>query len=101
MVVGFGLLSLASVVSAMHAAGFRPTLHHNEPIRGENRPFIDKKTGVYEFTDLIVLKTAASPAILLECGVIVHREEELRVQEQSYQEAIAMALVRALATAKQ
>ena len=38
------------------------------------------------------------PAILLECGVIIHREEELLVQDPAYQDLIAHAVVKALAT---
>ncbi len=86
-----------SVGRAMHEAGLRPTLHHAEPIQGENRPLLDERTGVYEFADLVVLKNAKIPAILLECGVIIHRDEELAVQKPEYQDLIAHALVRALA----
>lgn len=84
------------VGSALRASGLRPTLHHAEAIQGENRPLLDEHTGVYEFSDLVVLKSAAIPAILLECGVIIHREEELVVQRPDYQDLLAHALVAAL-----
>jgi len=48
---------------------------NHEAIPGENRPFIDEATGVYEFTDLVVVKSAKLPSVLLECGVIVNRDE--------------------------
>lgn len=83
--------------AALYETGLRPTLHHAEPIPGENRPLLDERTGVYEFTDLVVLKSATIPAILFECGVIVHREEELLVQDTAYQELLGLALVQALA----
>ncbi len=86
-----------SLGAALHRTGLRPTLHHAEPIKGENRPLLDERTGVYEFSDLVVLKTATMPAILLECGVIAHREEELLVQRPDYQELLGLALVEALA----
>jgi N-acetylmuramoyl-L-alanine amidase len=85
------------VGAALYDSGLRPTLHHAEPIEGENRPLLDERTGVYEFTDLVVLKTAPMPAILLECGVIIHRDEELLVQDPRYRDLIAHAVVRALA----
>lgn len=85
-----------AVGAAMLESGLTPTLHHAEPIQGENRPLLDERTGVYEFTDLVVLKAAKMPAILLECGVILHREEELLVQNPAYQDLIARALVKAL-----
>ncbi len=85
-----------AVGAAMLESGLKPTLHHAEPIQGENRPLLDERTGVYEFTDLVVLKAAKMPAILLECGVILHREEELLVQDPAYQDLIAHAVVKAL-----
>jgi len=85
------------VGSALREAGLRPTLHHAEPIQGENRPLLDERTGVYEFSDLVVLKSATLPAILLECGVIIHRDEELLVQRPDYQDLLGHALVKALA----
>ncbi|MEM9016532.1 MAG: N-acetylmuramoyl-L-alanine amidase [Verrucomicrobiota bacterium] len=88
------------VGAAMRKAGFKPTLHHAEPIPGENRPLIDRKTGVYEFTDLVVTKAAALPSILLECGVIAHRDEELDVSKRSYQERVGNALLAALVAAR-
>lgn len=87
-----------AVGAAMFDSGLKPTLHHNEPIKGENRPLLDARTGVYEFTDLVVLKSAQMPAILLECGVIIHREEELLAQDPAYQDLIAHAVVKALST---
>ncbi|MEM9282239.1 MAG: N-acetylmuramoyl-L-alanine amidase [Verrucomicrobiota bacterium] len=86
--------------TAMRKAGFKPTLHHAEKIPGENRPLLDRKTGVYEFTDLVVTKAAALPSVLLECGVIVHRDEELEVSKRSYQEGIGKAILAALVAAR-
>lgn len=89
------------VGAALYETNMRPTLHHNEPIEGENKQFIDQETGVYEFTNLVVLKSSLMPAILLECGVIVHREEEQLVKQGWYQEMIAKGLVKALAQSKE
>ncbi|MBP6600707.1 MAG: N-acetylmuramoyl-L-alanine amidase [Verrucomicrobiales bacterium] len=89
--------SLALAVgAALYDSGLKPTLHHAEPIEGENRALLDERTGVYEYTNLVVLKAATMPSILLECGVIVHREEELLAQDPAYQEVIAHAVVKAL-----
>ncbi|MEM6916306.1 MAG: N-acetylmuramoyl-L-alanine amidase, partial [Verrucomicrobiota bacterium] len=88
------------VGAAMREAGFEPTLHHAEKIPGENRPLINRRTGVYEFTDLVVTKAAALPSILLECGVIAHRDEELEVSQRSYQERVGNAILSALIEAR-
>jgi len=37
---------------------------------------------VHYYDNLIVLKTARTPAVLLEAGVIVNRDEELKVQSE-------------------
>jgi N-acetylmuramoyl-L-alanine amidase len=86
--------------AALVEAGFTPTLHHAEAIPGENRPLLDRRTGVYEFTDLVVAKAASLPSVLLECGVIVHREEELEVQTEAYRHRLATALAVALDRAR-
>jgi len=75
---------------------FTPTLHHAEKIKGENRKLLDTKKGIYEFNDLVVLKTAAMPSILLECGVIVNRKEELLVRSDGFKEDISNAIVNAI-----
>lgn len=33
-----------------------PSLHHAEPIHGENRELLDTTLGIYRFDDLTVLK---------------------------------------------
>ena len=60
-----------AIGSALQNNLFVPTLHHAEDIEGENRRLVDREKGVYQFDELIVLKTAKMPAVLLECGIIV------------------------------
>jgi N-acetylmuramoyl-L-alanine amidase len=79
---------------ALLDAGFTPTLHHVEQ---EHRPIIDPKRGVYAFDDLIVLKEAKMPAVLLECGVIVNREEEEELNTKNYRKRIIDAIEAAIA----
>jgi N-acetylmuramoyl-L-alanine amidase len=82
--------------AAMVARGFSPTLHHAEQIPGESRNLVDEDFGLYEFDNLIVLKTAAMPAALLECGVIVSRNEEASLQTPEIQHRIADAAAEAI-----
>ena len=72
---------------AMRDQGLTPTAHHAEKIPGEGRDFVIPELGVYRFPDLLVLKRARMPAALLECGVIVHpdEEEELNTPERQRQ----------------
>ena len=74
-------------------AGFTPTLHH---VAQEHRPIIDREKGVYAFDDLLVLKNARMPAVLLECGVIVNRNEEEQVNSQPYRAKMISAIEAAI-----
>src|SRR5207249_11897081 len=86
-------LACASAMGeALRGAGFSPSLYHADPIPGENKPFADRKNGVHYYDNLIVLKTARTPAVLLEAGVIVNRDEELRVQSEEVRKRIAAAV---------
>ena len=76
--------------------GFTPTLHHAEAIDGENRQLMDARTGVYKFDELAVLRTASMPAVLIECGVIVNRDEELLVSTAEYRRGLVSAVANAV-----
>jgi N-acetylmuramoyl-L-alanine amidase len=82
--------------SELRARGRRPSVHHAEPIEGENREVIDRLKGVHRFDDLVVLRSVAMPAVLLEAGVIKHREEELIVVARAFQTDVAGAVRRAV-----
>jgi N-acetylmuramoyl-L-alanine amidase len=60
---------------------------------GENRPFADEANGVHYFDNLAVLKTASIPALLFEAGVIVNRDEELRMRNPAVRAQIVQAMV--------
>jgi len=86
-------LACASAIGeALRGAGFSPSLYHADPIPGENKPFADRRNGVHYYDNLIVLKTARTPAVLLEAGVIVNRDEELKVQSEEVRRRIAAAV---------
>jgi N-acetylmuramoyl-L-alanine amidase len=85
-------LSLARLVGAQLEQNLPFATHHSEAIRGENRPILDGERGIYEYDDLIVLKTALMPAALVECGVIVNREQDLLLRQPAMQKIIAEAI---------
>ena len=76
--------------------GLTPTFHHAEEIEGENRTLLDKLRGVYAFDDLVVLKSATMPAVLIECGVIVNRKEELLVSSNEFHREFSRAVTQAI-----
>jgi N-acetylmuramoyl-L-alanine amidase len=87
-------LKCASAFGAvLRGAGFTPSRYHADPIVGENRPFADEANGVHYFDNLAVLKTASIPALLFEAGVIVNRDEELRMRNPAVRARIVQAIV--------
>lgn len=72
------------------------TKHHAEPIEGEGRKLLDEDRGIYEYDQLIVLKNNVSPAVLIEAGVIVNRDEELilssRARRDLFSDAVSDAV---------
>jgi N-acetylmuramoyl-L-alanine amidase len=92
-------LACASAIgAALRGAGFVPSLYHADPIPGENKPFADKLNGVHYYDNLIVLKTARSPAVLLEAGVLVNRDEELKLRSEETQRRMAGAVAQGLSS---
>jgi N-acetylmuramoyl-L-alanine amidase len=79
--------------SALRKAGFVPSLHHAEPIKGEGRPIVDPFLGIFRFDGLSVLKSAQVPAVLFEAGVIVNPEEERRLESVEWQSRMSRAIV--------
>ncbi len=77
-------------------SGFSPTLHHAEKIEGENRELVSKEKGIYRFDDLIVLKKTEIPAVLLECGIILNKNEEKLLSNPAYQAALVSSITRAI-----
>ncbi|SDV46877.1 N-acetylmuramoyl-L-alanine amidase family protein [Chitinasiproducens palmae] len=86
-------LRCAKAIGArLRAAGQQPSLYHAEPIRGENRPIIDGTLGIHRFDDLVVLRTARMPALLIEAGVIANPDEEARLQQPATVARVAGAI---------
>lgn len=76
--------------------GFVATQHHALDVPGERHHMFHPNLGLYQYDNLVVLKTAAMPAILVEVGVIVNREEEIRLRQEKTLEKVAQALAEAI-----
>lgn len=85
-----------AIADSMLKSDFVPTLHHAMPIKGENRKLIDKTKGIYAFPELAVLRTSKIPAILVECGVIINKDEEVLLSKKEYQEKISESLAKGI-----
>jgi N-acetylmuramoyl-L-alanine amidase len=72
------------------------TAHELKNPVGAKVPWFDSTRGIYRRDWLVVLRNTNMPALLLEAGVIVNRDEELLVSTPAYQTVIATAVVEAL-----
>lgn len=80
--------------TALRESGFMPSLHHAERVTGEYRKLLDSARGIYAWDDLIVLKTADAPALLLEAAVVVHPQEARDANSEGFRTAIAESVYR-------
>ena len=76
----------------MVKTGFRPSLYHAMDVDGERKELISKELGVHYYDDLIVLKHNKHPSILVEAGVIVNKNDELRVTSDVGRSLVAKAI---------
>ena len=93
---GKSLACAQAIGEALLAAGERPSLYHATPIPGENRPLLDAGRGVHRFDDLVVLKTASMPAVLVEAGVIANPDEEERLASSETVQKLAHAIAKGI-----
>jgi N-acetylmuramoyl-L-alanine amidase len=90
-------LNCASAIGlALRHAGLHATPHHAARIPGEFKQWADREAGVYYFDNLVVLETAAMPAVLLEAGVILNPEDETELASPSQRRLIAHAVTEGL-----
>jgi N-acetylmuramoyl-L-alanine amidase len=81
------LLTSGLVSNPIHAS--------NNPI-GARVPLLDLRRGIYRRDLLVVLSRTEMPAVLLEAGVIVNRDEELAVQTASFEKTVATAVTHSI-----
>jgi N-acetylmuramoyl-L-alanine amidase len=60
------------------------------------RELLDARVGVYRFDQLLVLRKTEAPAVLLEAGSIVNRDEELELESRERHAVIGTAIARAV-----
>jgi N-acetylmuramoyl-L-alanine amidase len=94
--IGESLACAKEIGDCLLAAGFQPSLYHATPIAGENRPFADRTRGIHYYDGLAVLRTARQPAVLIEAGVAVNPEDEMRVTGKAGRARVAEAIARGI-----
>jgi N-acetylmuramoyl-L-alanine amidase len=82
---------------ALQARGLHYTPHYTLPLMGSRqRRLLDAEAGVYSFDLLVVLRQTRMPAVLLEAGSIVNRNDELELATPERRALVAGAVVSAV-----
>jgi N-acetylmuramoyl-L-alanine amidase len=81
----------------LKARGLQYTPHYVEKFMGHRqRLLVDVRAGVYRYDQLIVLKSTRMPAVLLEAGSIINRDEELVMNSPERQALVGTAVTDAV-----
>jgi N-acetylmuramoyl-L-alanine amidase len=84
---------------ALKAKSLNYTGHYSQAFMGKwRRDLMDAEVGVYRYDDLIVLRTTQMPAVLLEAGSIINRDEELLLASTDHRLLIATSVASAVDT---
>jgi N-acetylmuramoyl-L-alanine amidase len=79
-------LEFAKLLGAqLKSQGLKYTPHYTERFMGSRRrELVDAETGVYRYDQLVVLSSTRMPAVLLEAGSIVNRNEEIELEKPEH-----------------
>jgi N-acetylmuramoyl-L-alanine amidase len=81
----------------MKAQGLQYARQYTQAIMGRyQHPLLNKETGVYGYDKLIVLKRTRMPAVLLEAGSIINRDEELKMDSPERRDIISSGVTAAV-----
>jgi N-acetylmuramoyl-L-alanine amidase len=81
----------------MKAHGMTYAHQYTEAIMGHyQHPLLNKETGVYSYDELIVLRKTHMPAVLLEAGSIINRDEELKMDSPERRDIISNGVATAV-----
>jgi N-acetylmuramoyl-L-alanine amidase len=82
---------------ALQTNGLKYTPHYTQALMGHyRRELVDADAGVYRFDQLVVLKVTRMPAMLLEAGSIINRQEELELGTPERRAQTSAAIVSAV-----
>ena len=90
-------LSFAELVAKeMKAQGLQYAQQYTLAVMGRyQHPLLNKETGVYSYDQLVVLRSTRMPAVLLEAGSIINRDEELKMDSSERRDIISGAVAAA------
>jgi N-acetylmuramoyl-L-alanine amidase len=91
--LGFGRL----LGKELQRRGLHYTPHYTLALMGRNRhQLLDADTGVYRYDQLVVLRETRMPAVLLEAGSIINRQEEQELATPERRQLIAEGVAAAV-----
>src|SRR5580704_6381414 len=91
------LLFAELVAKEMKAQGLQYAQQYTQAVMGRyQHPLLNKETGVYSYDKLIVLKSTRMPAVLLEAGSIINRDEELKMDSAERRDIISSGVTAAV-----
>jgi N-acetylmuramoyl-L-alanine amidase len=93
-----GSLQFGSLLGReLESRGLNYTPHYTLALMGHRRRIlVDATAGVYRYDQLIVLRQTSMPAVLLEAGSIVNRQEELELGTAARRSLTSAAIVAAV-----
>ncbi len=81
----------------MRAQGLQYARQYSQAIMGRyQHPLLDSETGVYSYDQLVVLRKTRMPAVLLEAGSIINRDEELKMDSPERRDIISSGVTAAV-----
>lgn len=81
-----------SVATSLKAAGMIPNYYHSKLYGKGKMELLVNNLPVYRYDNLIVLKTNPAPAMLIEAGVIVNRQEAVTLATDEFRDAFSDAI---------
>jgi N-acetylmuramoyl-L-alanine amidase len=93
-----GSLQFGSLLGReLESRGLHYTPHYTLALMGHRRHIlVDAEAGVYRYDQLIVLRQTRMPAVLLEAGSVVNRQEELELGTPERRSLTSAAIVAAV-----
>lgn len=91
-------LSFAELLGKeMKAQDLQYAQQYTQAIMGRYRhPLLNKETGIYSYDQLVVLRKTRMPAVLLEAGSIINRDEELKMDSPERRDIISSGVTAAV-----
>src|SRR5207302_3553070 len=91
-------LSFAELIGKeMKAQGLDYARQYTQAIMGRyQHPLLNRETGVYSYDQLVVLRTSRMPAVLLEAGSIINRDEEIKMNSPERRNIISSGVTAAV-----